>query len=171
MANTGGGQKSRLFKNISYSKFRPDYKTNFITELNLTAPKGNYYVGTRANDLSTILYPQDELPKDEYGNNIQMAVRGYTEMGKLYEGTEKDFQFGLNTTAAIDGFGVQGGFTWVSPKFKGNAGFKVGPGAEVFGQDTDFDGISAQYSRTESTNLNFKNNKELFKSYLLIKLL
>jgi len=155
LANTGGGQKSRLFKNISYSKFRPDYKTNFITELNLTAPKGNYYVGTRANDLSTILYPQDELPKDEYGNNIQMAVRGYTEMGKLYEGTEKDFQFGLNTSASIDGFGVQGGFTWVSPKFKGNAGFKVGQGAEVFGQDTDFDGISAQYSRTESTNYEF----------------
>jgi len=155
LANTGGGQKSRLFKNISYSKFRPDYKTNFISELNLLAPVGNYYIGSRANDLSNILYPQDELPKDEYGNNIQMAVRDYTEMGKLYEGPEKDFQFGLNTSAAIDGFGVQGGFTWVSPKFKGNAGFKVGKGAEVYGQDTDFDGISAQYNRTESTNYDF----------------
>jgi len=155
LANTGGGQKSRLYKNIGYSKFRPDYKGNFITELNLLAPVGNYYIGTRANDLSTILYPQDELPKDEYGDNIQMAVRGYTEMGKLYEGTEKDFQFGLNTSASIDGYGVQGGFTWVSPKFKDNAGFKVGKGAEVFGQDTDFDGIAAQYTRTESTQYDF----------------
>ena len=45
--NTGGGQTSALFKSLEYNDFRPDYKANFISDLNLTAPNGAYYLGSR----------------------------------------------------------------------------------------------------------------------------
>jgi len=128
LANTGRGQRNRLFKTLEFSRYRPDYKTNFINNLNLRAPKGNYYIGSRTEEPSQILFPQDQLPLDQDGNKVQTPVRGYGELAKSYEKKENVFAFGLNGSKLFNGLftnstyeakRLQGGFVWLSTKTEG----------------------------------------------------
>ena len=147
--NTGRGQTSQLFKSLEYNRFRPDYKLNFITDPNFFAPGPNYYIGSRTQDINDIVGPNNELPVDEFGKRIPTAVRGYGEIGDLYEGEQK-FSFGLNTVEPGDSPDIQGGFTWVSPKSSRAAGKTVGPGGKVEGSDAGFPPISSQFSKSSS---------------------
>jgi len=133
--NTGGGQRSRLFKGLSLNRYVPDYNKNFLTDLFTEVPKQNYYVGSSKQELRDIVSPAQSLPLDQDGNKSQTPVFGYDEVAKIYENEEKDntFKFGLNQVSTYDSGGVQGGFTWVSPKRKDQAGQKVGRGGEFYG--------------------------------------
>jgi hypothetical protein len=160
LSYTGGGTRRKLFGLLELNKFAPDYRANFLGALNLNAPKGNYYIGNRTSEPLDIVSPSGFLPVDEYGVEIQSAVFGNGVLGDLYE-NETEFNFGLGSTTTIDGGGLQGGFTWVSPKYKGNAGFKVGQGGDQKGQDPNFPPLNAEYLKTESTKYVFKKGSIL----------
>ncbi len=129
ISNTGRGQTKRLFKNISLNVFAPDYTEN-SRSFGLRAPAGNYYVGSKIQELTDIVAPSEELPIDQFGNRVRIASRGYGEIGKLYEGNDGGFEakFGLNgsnflragtaTNSNYDAPRLQGGFTWVGPSLK-----------------------------------------------------
>tara|TARA_R110001592_G_scaffold273379_2_gene540277 strand:- start:32347 stop:37104 length:4758 start_codon:yes stop_codon:yes gene_type:complete len=153
--NTGGGQRSRLFKGLSMNRYIPDYNKNFLTDLFTKVPKQNYYVGSSQQEMKDIVAPAESLPLDRDGNKTQTPVYGYDEIAKIYENEEKDntYKFGLNQSSTYDGGGLQGGFTWVSPKYKDRAGQKVGVGAEFFGTiDTDWNeqGVQNTFTATQS---------------------
>jgi hypothetical protein len=157
---TSGGQRKALFSNLSVNRYAPDYKGNFLGNLNLSAPPGNYYIGSRTSEPLDIVSPSGEIPVNEFGVEVETNVYGPSVLGKLYE-DNVDLPFGLNLTSTIDGGGVQGGFTWVSPKYKGNAGQKIGQGGEKYGQDSGYQPIAAQYTNSESTNFPFKKGSIL----------
>lgn len=150
LAYTGGGTRKTLFSNLSLNYYTPDYKANFLNNLNLTAPKGNYYIGSRTSEPADIVSPSGQIPVNQFGVEVETNVYGPSNLAKLYE-DNVDFKFGLNSTPTIEGGGVQGGFTWVSPRYKGNAGFKVGVGGDIKGQDSGYQPIAANYTRSEST--------------------
>jgi outer membrane protein OmpA-like peptidoglycan-associated protein len=150
LANTGAGNKQSMFRNISFNDYRPDYKGNFIGEINLQAPTGNYYVGSRTSDPIDIISPNNELPQDKDGNKIQTATRGYGELGVLYE-NNLEFNFGLNSTASYDDGGIQGGFTWVSQQ-NSPIGLKLGQGGKPIGEDNEYNLIAASFDASKSTN-------------------
>ena len=150
LAYTSGGSRKVLFNNLSLNYYTPDYKANFLSNLNLTAPSGNYYIGSRTSEPLDILSPSGQIPVNQFGIEVETNVYGPSNLGKLYE-NNVDFKFGLNQTPTIEGGGVQGGFTWVSPKYKGNAGQKVGVGGALKGQDPEYQPIAANYTRSEST--------------------
>ena len=160
LANTGQGTRRTLFGMLDLNRYAPDYRANFLGSLNLNAPKPNYYIGSRTSEPLDIVSPSGQVPVDEFGIEIQSAVYGNSVLGKLYE-NDTNFNFGLNSTDTLDGGGLQGGFTWVSPKYKGNAGFKVGKGSDVKGFSDEFPQISAQYTKTESTNYNLRKGSIL----------
>ena len=155
--NTGGGQRSRLFKGLAINRYRPDYNKNFLTDLFTEVPPQNYYVGSSKEEISNRVSPPNELPIDQDGNKVQAPVRGYGEVGKLYEGEDKNFKFGLNSDAYYNNSsGIVGGFTWVSPKFKQYRGTLVGPQNEQIGiSDADFGQIVTTFESSESTNYEF----------------
>lgn len=145
--NTGGGQRSRLFKGLALNKYVPDYNKNFLTDLFTEVPPQNYYVGSSQQELSDIVSPAQSLPLNDEGNKVQSPVYGYDEIAKIYENEQKEniFKFGLNQTSTYDSGGIQGGFTWVSPKYKDSAGQKVGKGGEFYGTiDGDWNGQGIQ---------------------------
>ena len=150
LAYTSGGSRKVLFRNLSLNYYTPDYKANFLSNLNLTAPSGNYYIGSRTSEPLDIVSPSGQIPVNQFGIEVETNVYGPSNLGKLYE-NNVDFKFGLNQTPTIEGGGVQGGFTWVSPKYKGNAGQKVGVGGALKGQDPEYQPIAANYTRSEST--------------------
>lgn len=167
LSYTGGGTRRKLFGLLELNKFAPDYRANFLGDLNLNAPKGNYYVGSRTSEPLDIVSPSGSLPVDEYGIEIQTAVFGNGVLGDLYENNLK-LDFGLGATTTIDGGGLQGGFTWVSPKYKGNAGFRVGQGGDPKGQDPNFPPLNAQYTKSESTEKIFRKGSILDDTQRLI---
>jgi hypothetical protein len=160
LANTGQGTRRALFGMLDLNRYAPDYRANFLGSLNLNAPKPNYYIGSRTSEPLDIVSPSGQVPVDEFGIEIQSAVYGNGVLGGLYE-NDINFNFGLNSVDTFDGGGLQGGFTWVSPKYKGNAGFKVGKGSDVKGTSDEFPQISAQYTKTESTNYALKKGSIL----------
>ena len=155
--NTGGGQRSRLFHGLRLNRYIPDYNRNFLTDLFTKVPKQNYYVGSSQQEMRDVVAPAEALPLDQDGNKTQSPVYGYDEVAKIYENEKRDniYQFGLNQTSTYDGSGLQGGFTWVSPKYKDRAGQKVGKGAEFFGTiDTDWNeqGVQNTFTATQSVD-------------------
>ena len=155
--NTGGGQRSRLFKGLAMNRYVPDYNKNFLTDLFTEVPKQNYYVGSSQQEVSSVISPPDSLPLDQDGNKVQAPVMGYGEIGKLYEGADKDFKFGLNSSAYYDNkISVVGGFTWVSPKYKPSAGEFVKKGGDSAGlSDGDFGTILPEFEASESLGYSF----------------
>lgn len=151
---TGRGQKNQMFKSLEFNKFRPDYRANFISDLNIFAPSGNYYVGSRSQDPDTIISPQNELPVDEFGKKVQIAVRGYSELGELYEGGQ-NFRFGLDSVYLGNEPGLQGGFTWSSTDSNDAAGKKVRSGGVPTEIDENFNSISSQWTSSSSTKYSF----------------
>ena len=153
--NMGGGQKSRLFGNIDYNKYKPSFDRTLFDRLGgaivgSTTNNSDYYVGSITSDPSRVFSPSGDLPVNTFGQEQQMPVYGPQELAQLYEGPSQDVRLGANGPTYSDGGGIEGGFTWVSPKYKGNAGKKVGLGGAIYNQDEDFKPSS--YNSTESTN-------------------
>lgn len=168
--NTGGGQRSRLFHGLRLNRYIPDYNKNFLTDLFTKVPKQNYYVGSSQQEMRDVVAPAESLPLDRDGNKTQTPVYGYDEVAKIYENEEKDnqYKFGLNQTSTYDDGGLQGGFTWVSPKYKDRAGQKVGKGAEFFGTiDTDWNEQGVQNTFTATQSVDGSGNYQYTKGSIL----
>ena len=169
--NTGAGQKSRLFKNIDYNKYKPNFDRSVFDRVagaltGTLSDNSNFYVGSRNSDPSRIFSPGGDLPVDQFGKEQQSPVYGPQELAQLYEGPSKDIRLGANGPTYSNGGGIEGGFTWVSPKYKDNAGKKVGLGGVVTNEDEDFKPSS--YNTTESTNRTFKGGSILDDTQRLI---
>jgi hypothetical protein len=169
--NTGGGQKSRLFGNIDYNKYKPDYQRTLFDRVGgalvgSTTDNSNFYVGSRTSDPSRVFSPGGDIPVNQFGQEVQSPVYGPNELAALYEGPDKESKLGANGPAYSNGGGVEGGFTWVSPKYKGNAGKYVGIGGEIIRQDEDFKPSS--YEKTESTNQTYREGSILDDTQRLI---
>jgi hypothetical protein len=169
--NTGGGQKSRLFGNIDYNKYKPGYERTLFDRVagvvvGSTTNNSNYYVGSVTSEPSFVFSPSKALPIDQFSREVQSPVYGPQELAQLYEGPSQDVRLGANGPIYSDGGGVEGGFTWVSPKYKGNAGKKVGIGGLITNQDQDF--RPSSYNSTESTNREFRGGSILDNTQRLI---
>ena len=169
--NTGAGQKSILWKNINYNRYKPDYDRTLLDRLGgaivgTETNNSNFYVGSISSDPSRVFSPSKALPVDAFGNEQQSPVYGPHELAQLYEGPSKEIRLGANGPTYSNGGGIEGGFTWVSPKYKGNAGKKVGIGGEIMDQDQDFKPSS--YNSTESTERKFKQGSILDDTQRLI---
>jgi len=157
--NTGGGQRSRLFGNLKFNRFKPEYNRNIFDRMGgaivgTTQNNSNFYIGSITSDPSQIFSPTGDLPVSEFGAEVQAPVYGPTELAQLYEGPNREIRLGANAPVYIDGGGLEGGLTWVSPKYKGNAGKKVGIGGEVTNPDENF--RPSSFVTTESTNIPFR---------------
>jgi hypothetical protein len=162
--NMGGGQKSRLFGNIDYNKYKPSFDRTLFDRLGgaivgSTTNNSDYYVGSITSDPSRVFSPSGDLPVNTFGQEQQMPVYGPQELAQLYEGPSQEVRLGANGPTYSNGGGIEGGFTWVSPKYKGNAGKKVGLGGAIYNQDEDFKPSS--YDSTESTNRAYREGSIL----------
>ena len=110
--------------------------------------------------------PGGEVPVNQFGQEQQDPVYGPSELAQLYEGPSKDIRLGANGPTYSNGGGIEGGFTWVSPKYKGNAGKTVGIGGLIVNQDADFKPSS--YNSTESTERTLKGGSILEKTQRII---
>jgi len=113
-----------------------------------------------------VFSPGGDLPVDSFGREQQSSVYGPQELAQLYEGPSREIKLGANGPTYSDGGGIEGGFTWVSPKYRNNAGKKVGIGGEVIDIDENF--RPSSYVNTESTNYEFKNGSILDDTQRLI---
>jgi hypothetical protein len=162
--NMGSGQKSRLFGNIDYNKYKPSFDRTLFDRVGgviagSTTNNSNYYIGSTSAEPSRVFSPSGDLPINSQGIEQQSPVYGPQELAQLYEGPSKDVRLGANGPTYSNGGGIEGGFTWVSPKYKDNAGKKVGVGGLVANQDEDFKPSS--YNTTESTNRTFREGSIL----------
>jgi len=169
--NMGAGQRSRLFKNIDYNRYKPNFPRTFIDRAagvltGTQSDDSNFYIGNITSNPSQVFSPTGEVPVNAYGVEQQSPVYGPSELAQLYEGPSKDIRLGANGPTYSNGGGIEGGFTWVSPKYKGNAGKKVGLGGEVTNQDEDFKPSS--YNTTESTERTFKQGSILDQTQRII---
>jgi hypothetical protein len=180
LANTGNGQRSVLFRNLEYNRYQPSYRRDFGGLLgigqaivNLINPDngtlvGGYYVGSRNAEPSTITSPPNQVPVNAFGQQEQSPVYGPSEMGILFEGNQDTLNFGLAGKSLSDGGGIDGQFVWTSPKYKPNAGFSATPGGGSGSADPEFNLISSNYTRDESTNITFKETSILDQTQRLI---
>jgi hypothetical protein len=162
--NMGAGQRSRLFKNIDFNKYKPNFPRTFIDRAagaltGTQSDNSNFYIGNITSDPSKVFSPVGEVPVNQYGIEQQSPVYGPSELAQLYEGPSRDIRLGANGPTYSNGGGIEGGFTWVSPKYKGNAGKRVGFGGEVTNEDEDFKPSS--YNTTESTERVFREGSIL----------
>jgi hypothetical protein len=176
--NTGSGQKSVLFENLGYNRFKPEYEQN-TTQVGLVIDQvfnknnslTNFYVGTETNDPYKISSPVDQVPYDAYGNQTNTIVLGPDKLAKEYEGTDLDkFKFGLASLPYDEDQDPTGGFTWVSTKNSSEAGKFVGPGGEQFGLSPTFNGnVGSKFSESESTSVSFKAGSILDETQRIIE--
>jgi hypothetical protein len=162
--NMGGGQKSRLFNNLDFNRYKPSFDRTLFDRLGgaivgSTTDNANYYIGSLSSDPSRVFSPAGDIPANSYGIEQQSPVYGPSELAQLYEGPSREVRLGANGPTYSNGGGIEGGMTWVSPKYKNNAGFKVGIGGAIYNQDEDFKPSS--YNSTESTNIQFKGGSIL----------
>jgi len=159
LKNTGSGQKFQLQSNIEQNKFRPAFSEDAVSGIfsfnlsNLT--KGNFYVGSKDQDPGTLTSPPGALPKDETGREINAPVYGPEVLGNNYENNIQ-IQNGFAGKSYEDAGGIQGGFTWVSPKYSKNAGKNVAPGGDYTTNNPTFNSISDKFNAGKSTNYEFK---------------
>ena len=184
LANTGNGQRSALFANIDYNRYQPPYDKNYggilgvisgVADLitNLINPDngtliGGYYVGSRNAEPSSITSPPNQVPVNIFGEQVQAPVYGPSELGILYEGNQEALNFGLASKTYDNGGGIGGQFVWVSPKYKDNAGYRPTVGGGVGTIDENYNEVSSDYTRNESTNITFKGNSILDNTQRLI---
>ena len=179
LSNTGRGQTKRLFKSLSLNVFAPDYTDN-NRAFGLKAPVGNYYIGSKESDPKDIISPPGELPTDQFGNSVRVPVRGYSELGKLYENNEP-LKFGLNgtkflrnntrTNSSYDAPRIQGGFTWTSSSSPGAAGKYPTEGGGLGSTDSTFEStVKSSWDGTSSAaNYVFKEGSILDDTQKLIE--
>ena len=180
LTNTGNGQRSVLFRNLNYNRYQPSYDKNFggllgigQAILSLINPDngtlvGGYYVGSRNSEPSTITSPPNQVPVNAFGQQEQSPVYGPSEMGILFEGNQDTLNFGLAAKSLSDGGGIDGQFVWTSPKYKANAGFSATPGGGSGSADPEFNLISSNYTKDESTNFTFKQTSILDQTQRLV---
>jgi len=183
LANTGNGQRSVLFNNLELNRYQPGYKKDFggilgvaQAVVNLAASlinpngtlSGGYYVGSTNSEPSTITSPSEAIPVNPYGEQVETPVYGPSEIGILFEGNQNNLNFGFAGKSMTDGGGIDGGLVWVSPKYKSNAGYKAVPGGGVGSRDEQFNEISSNYQKAESTSIDFKENSILDNTQRLI---
>jgi len=180
LANTGNGQRSVLFKNINYNRYQPNYKKDYggllgigQAIISLINPDngtlvGGYYVGSRNAEPSTITSPPNQVPVNAFGQQEQVPVYGPSEMGILFEGNQDTLKFGLAAKSLSDGGGIDGQFVWTSPKYKPNAGFHATPGGGSGSADSEYNLISSNYLKDESTNFVFKSTSILDETQRLV---
>ena len=169
--NMGPGQRSRLFRNIDYNRYKPNLQRSLLDRLGgaitgTITDNSNYYIGNITSEPSRVFSPGGDIPVNAYGQEMQAPVYGPQELAQLYEGPSQEVRLGANGPTYSNGGGIEGGFTWVSPKYKGNAGKKVGLGGEVTNQDEDFKPSS--YNATESTERTFKQGSILDQTQRII---
>lgn len=162
--NMGEGQRSRLFKNIDYNKYKPNFPRTFIdraagTLTGTQSDNSNFYIGNITSDPSKVFSPNGEIPVNSYGIEQQSPVYGPQELAQLYEGPSQDIRLGANGPTYSDGGGIEGGFTWVSPKYRGNAGKNVGINGEITSETQNF--RPSSYNSTESTERTFREGSIL----------
>ncbi len=160
LANTGNGQKSALFANIYYNKYRPNYDGSYggflgvaeglINSIsNIVNPNGtvtsSFYIGSPNSEPEQITSPPNQIPVNSLGSQVSAPVYGPDEIAKLYEGNIERLNFGLGAVSNEDRGRVDGLFVWTSPKYKNNAGKHptVGGGAGL--QDKEWNSISSNY--------------------------
>lgn len=169
--NMGAGQRSRLFKNIDFNKYKPNFPRTFFERAagvltGTQSENSNFYVGNITSNPSKVFSPVGEVPVDAYGIEQQSPVYGPSELAQLYEGPSQEIRLGANGPTYSNGGGIEGGFTWVSPKYKNNAGKRVGFGGEVTSDDEDF--RPSSYNSTESTERTFRDGSLLDKTQRII---
>ena len=178
LANTGNGQQSVLFAALDYNIYRPQYHKNLIQGASSAVNNlfgggsnsvGGYYVGSVDSEPSQIDNPSNEVAVDRFGKQVATLVYGPDELAKLYEGNEEKINFGLKARSYTDGDGTDGRFVWTSPKYKQNAGFKVGPGGQTFQQDNEFNVIESQYNQNQSTDIDYKGGSILDNTQRIIQ--
>jgi len=184
LANTGNAQRSALFNNIDYNRYQPAYRQTLggllgIAQglvqgvVNALTPGGEaesgYYVGSRNAEPGQITSPPNQVPVDAYGRQVNAPVYGPSELAILFEGNEDNINFGLKAKSFADTDNITGNFVWTSPKFKGAAGYHPTVGGGVGSKDEEFNVINADYSKAESTNLEFKKNSILDNTQRLIQ--
>jgi len=162
--NMGGGQKSRLFANIDFNRYKPSFDRTLFDRLGgaivgSTTNNSDFYVGSTSSDPSRVFSPAGDIPVNSFGIEQQTQVYGPQELAQLYEGPSKEIRLGANGPTYSNGGGIEGGMTWVSPKYKGNAGKRVGIGGEITNDDEDF--RPSSYNTTESTNITFRDGSIL----------
>ena len=180
IANTGDGQKSSLFSNIDLNRYKPSLDRtvggvvgatlNIInTALRfLGDPTGGYYVGSANAEPSLITSPGNQIPINIFGRQVSSPVYGPTELSNLYEGNIGKLNFGLDGKSLTDGGGIGGEFVWVSPRYKNAAGFAPTIGGGPGPVDKQFNQISSDYFKNESTNIKFKSSSILDNTQRLI---
>jgi outer membrane protein OmpA-like peptidoglycan-associated protein len=171
LENTGGGQKSRLFGNLDYNRYKPGYDRSIFDRLGgaivgTNTNNSNYYIGSITSEPSRVFSPGGDLPVDNFARELQSPVYGPQELAQLYEGPSREVKLGANGPTYSDGGGIEGGFTWVSPKYRANAGKKVGIGGEILDIDENF--RPSSYVNTESNNLQFREGSILDDTQKLI---
>jgi hypothetical protein len=175
LANTGNGQKSALFANLYYNRYKPNYDSEIggVTGLvngvkNAINPNGtvvsSFYIGSPNSDPSQIVSPANQVPVNSMGQQVLAPVYGPDEISKLYEGNISTLNFGLGG----NGKSIDGDFVWTSPKYKGNAGFKPTVGGGAGSKDEQFNIISSKYQSAESTNLKLKPDSILDNTQKLV---
>jgi hypothetical protein len=178
VANTGNGQKSVLFASLDYNKYKPTYNTGIFPSLaqavaNLfnqdNKSSGGYYVGSRESEPSQIDSPPNEVPVNEFGQQQQTIVYGPQELAQLYEGNIGKLQFGLAGKSYSNDGGIAGQFVWTSPKYRQNAGWRVGKGGDPKSIDPQFNAVSADYNKYQSTDFDFKVGSILDKTQRLVE--
>ena len=162
--NMGAGQRSRLFKNIDLNRYKPNFPRNFFERVagvlvGTVSDNSNFYVGNITSNPSKVFSPAGEVPVNQFGVEQQSPVYGPSELAQLYEGPSQSIRLGANGPTYGNGGGIEGGFTWVSPKYRGNAGKKVGVGGEITNQDEDF--RPSSYVDTESVGIPLKEGSIL----------
>ena len=169
--NMGAGQRSRLFKHIDFNRYKPNFPRNFFQRvggalLGTVSDNSNFYVGSINSNPSQVFSPVGDVPVNQFGIEQQSPVYGPSELAQLYEGPGQSVRLGANGPTYSNGGGIEGGFTWVSPKYRGNAGKKVGIGGEVTNQDEDF--RPSSYVNTESVGIPLKEGSILDNTQRLI---
>lgn len=169
--NMGAGQRSRLFKNIDLNRYRPNFPRNFFERVagvlvGTVSDNSNFYVGNITSNPSKVFSPVGEVPVNQFGVEQQSPVYGPSELAQLYEGPGQSIRLGANGPTYSNGGGIEGGFTWVSPKYRGNAGKKVGIGGQITSADEDF--RPSSYVDTESVGIPLKEGSILDNTQRLI---
>jgi hypothetical protein len=167
LANTSPAVRNILFDQLFFNNYRPNYLLSSIQSPNLTAPKGNFYVGTSNNYLKDLVSPKIDQPAGKFGNANNGPVYSYSEVSKEYEGQKvNDILFGVFSKPYYDSVGIQGGLTWIANGNIYSPGKFVGPGNKQInsaGTDTVFEQASfgPEYNKSKSTEYSFKDGSLL----------
>ncbi len=179
LQNTGGGQKSVLFNNLEFNKYRPEYRSSqvqaaqtllgqgiqSIAELGRALggtqpPAGQYYLGTQQTPIPNLVAPPNDQPSGMDG----VPVYGYTILGKTYEGEGLDgtFRFGYAGRSFYNQGDIQGGFSWAGADTTPVGSF-VGPNGTTFGGNA-----SSTFGGTVSDGFAFTKDSILDKTQQLV---